>query len=99
MTQIGPGGLDAPASVDGVPYDIWEAIQARAYTWRGREPYRARFGLGLVDGLRDPGPTREQWRSRLRASLADVTVPGLSLRTVRVDVRGGRVRLEVDLDG
>ncbi len=98
MTQIGPGGLDAPAAVDGVPYDVWEAVQGRAFTWRGREPYRPAFGLGLADGLRDPGPTAVQWRARLRASLADVAVPGVSLRTVRVAVAGGAVRLAVDLD-
>ena len=96
MTQIGPSGADAPAVMDGVPYDIWEGIQARAGTWLGREPYRPVFGLGLEDGLGNPSPTPAEWDARLRASFASLAA--IDLEATRISVAGGRVQLLVSLD-
>jgi len=95
MTQVGGDGNDAPATMDGVPYETWEGISARAGTWLGREPYRPDFGLGLDDGLRNPGPTRAEWTRRLRASFA--SMPEIDLEATDVRLAGGRVELRVEL--
>jgi len=95
MTQIGLGGYDAPTTMDGVPYETWEGIQARAGTWRHREPYRPDFGLGLDDGLRNPAPTAAQWRGRIRSSFASMS--GVDLERTTVVIAADTVRLRVEL--
>ena len=92
MTLLGFDGNDAPATVDGVPFLTWTGIQGRAFTWYRREPFRPDFGLGLVDGLKSPLLTEDEWDSRLRASFADLS--GGDAYEFEVDTgRGQQVRL------
>ena len=92
MTLLGIDGNNAPAQAEGVDFLTWAGIQGRAFTWHRREPFRPDFGLGLVDGLRTPGVTRDEWSRRLRASFADLS--GGEAFEFEVDIRGGQqVRL------
>ena len=89
---LGIDGNNAPAKVEGVDFITWVGIQGRAFTWYRREPFRPAFGLGLVDGLKSPTLTQDEWRSRLRASFADLS--GGDAYEFAVDTGGGQqVRL------
>ena len=88
MTLLGANGNDAPAQAEGVDYITWLGIQGRAFTWYRREPFRPDFGLGLVDGLKAPSPTQDEWDSRLRASFADLS--GGDAYEFEVDTRRGQ---------
>lgn len=73
MTALGTDGNDAPALMEEIPFATWAGIQGRAFTWYQREPFRPDFGLGLVDGLRTPRLTDDEWERRLEASFADLS--------------------------
>ena len=95
MTQIGLDGNDAPAAMEGIPFDTWLGVQGRAYTWRRREPYQPDYALGLADALRRNAPTPDEWRRRLDASFADIS--GADAFAFDVDTAGNNVRLVVSL--
>ena len=96
-TLIGLDGRDAPATMEGIAFATWLGIQARAFTWLGREPYRPDYAIGLVDAIRNPAPTADEWERRVRASFADIS--GADLFDFRVNARGNLARLEVSLRG
>ena len=92
MTLLGSDGNDAPAKMEDVDFITWAGIQGRAFTWYRREPFRPAFGLGLVDGLKSPTLTQDEWDGRLRASFADLS--GGEAYEFEVQTGGGRqVRL------
>ena len=95
MAIIGPDGNDAPALTDGVPTRVWLAVQGRALTYWEREPFDREYGLGLVDGLRNPGPSLEGWQTRMRDSFA--LLDGYDAFAFEVALRGTALTLGVEL--
>lgn len=95
MAIVGLDGNNAPEVIEGVDPRLWMGIQARAYTYRGREPFNPDFGLGLVDGLAGDVVSQAEWGRRLEASFAGLE--GAELRDYRVVVAGGRVLLETEI--
>ena len=95
MTQIGLDGNDAPAMMEGIPFDTWLGVQGRAYTWWRREPYRPNYALGLVDALRRNAPAAHEWERRVKASFADIS--GAEQFDFSVRAVGDDVRLTVQL--
>ena len=97
MPIVGPDGNNAPGFVNGIPAWLYYAIEARAYTYRGREPDRPDFGIGLIDGQSNPSLPAAVWIARVRASFADLE--GATLEDVRVRVVNEFVEIEIDING
>ena len=95
MAIVGLDGNDAPLTIEEAPARLWMAIQARAYTYRGREPNRPNFGLGLVDGLINVELPQEVWDRRVRESFADLE--DWDAYDFEIRVAGGSVSLVVNI--
>lgn len=95
MVAVGADGNNAPEFIEEIPADLWYGIQARAWTYRGGEPFRPDFGIGLIDGIATPNIPARVWRDRLQKSFGSlVEYEGYNFN-VRVD--GSTIRLEVSI--
>lgn len=93
---VGLDGNNAPREIEGIDPRLWMGIQARAYTYAGREPFNPDFGLGLVDALAFPNPGQSIWRERMIRSFA--SLEGFTFRDGTVNVVGGRAEIQVEIE-
>ena len=96
MAIVGENGNNATDLIEGIPARLWFGLQARAYTYAGREMDNPAFGLGLVDGLSNPSLPTVVWENRVRDSFAGLE--GADLNDLQVRVVAGRVELVLDID-
>ena len=92
---VGTDGNNAPERIEGIDPRLYFGIVARAYTYRGREPFNPDFGLGLVDALAGDTITRAEWGRRLEASFGQLE--GANLESYRIRIEGGQVVLETEI--
>ena len=95
MAIVGLDGNNASEAIEGIDPRLWMGLQARAYTYRRREPFNPDFGLGLVDGLAGELVSQAEWSRRIEASFRQLE--GAMLEGYRVRVSGNRVILETEI--
>ena len=97
---VGPDGNNLPDYTnDGVPSKFSLEVDSRIYTYAGREPFNPDYGLGLVDALQFPNPGIAGWRRRLQRSFQQLEALGYEYEMGDVRYAGGRLYLDVVIDG
>lgn len=95
MAIVGIDGNDAPPTIEGIDARLWMGIQARAYTYLGRELDNPNLGLGLVDGPGTRSVPETEWRRRVERSFANWMVEP---RDVEIVYTGNQVQVRVEVE-
>lgn len=97
MGIVGLDGNDAPELEQGIPSRLWYGINARAFTYRNREPGDPDYGLGLPEALHTRPIAAQEWLARLQRSFA--TLDGYVASNFRADLDATQVILSLDVIG
>ena len=91
--DVGLDGNDAPEQVDGIRWEWFTAINARAYTYAGREFFNDHYGIGIVDALANPQQPSQEIVQRIRASFAGSR---FNPEAITVRQNGGSLVIQID---